>query len=104
MRVTFYGLAVIGTIASETVKAFDKVYDDGDYDSSLAQLDADEYGSVDKNVQDWMLAQTMSKASAEPENEVSAPSTIDTSSEVNNESDAFVTTESEAGSESEGSN
>ena len=51
-----------------------------------------------------MLAQTMSKASAEPENEVSAPSTIDTSSEVNNESDAFVTTESEAGSESEGSN
>ena len=79
MRVTFYGsLAVISSIASETVKAFEKVYDDGDFDQSLAQLDADEYGSIDKNVQDWMLAQTMSKADAEPENEVSAPSTIDT--------------------------
>ena len=33
MRVTFYGsLAVISSIASETVKAFEKVYDDGDFD------------------------------------------------------------------------
>ena len=46
-----------------------------------------------------MLAQTMSKANVEPENEVSAPSTIGTTSEV--ESDAFVTTESEGGSGSE---
>ena len=37
MRVTFYGsLAVISSIAADTVKAFEKAYDDNDFDYSLA--------------------------------------------------------------------
>ena len=66
----------------------------------MAQLDADDYGSSDKDLQDWMLAQTLSKA--EPMSDVAAPSTVGTTSEV--ESDAFVTTESEGGSGSESEN
>ena len=101
MRVTFYGSLAIGMIAADTAKAFDKLEDE-DFDYSLAQLESDDFDTSGKDLQDWMLAQTISKA--EPENKASAASTVGTTSEV--ESDAFVTTESEggSGSESEGHN
>ena len=59
MRISFYTCLSISMIVADSVSAFD-VANDEDYDQSLAQLEAGDYGSpaasAEKNIQEWMLA------------------------------------------------
>jgi hypothetical protein len=58
MRISFYSCLSISMIVADAAKAFDAAHDD-DYDYSLAQLEANDYGSsaaAEKDLQEWMLA------------------------------------------------